>query len=55
MIMHNWLQRFAYRTSISGWVFIVAGTITFIISLLTVSWQSYKAALQNPAEAIRQE
>lgn len=55
MIMHNWLQHFAYRTSISGWVFMVAGAVTFIITLLTVSWQSYKAALQKPAEAIRQE
>jgi putative ABC transport system permease protein len=55
MIMHNWLQNFAYQTDISWWVFIVAGAVTFIITLLTVSWQSYKAALQKPTEAIRQQ
>ena len=55
VIMHNWLQNFAYKTAISWWVFIVAGAATFIITLLTVSWQSYKAALQKPTEAIKQE
>jgi putative ABC transport system permease protein len=55
MIMHNWLRNFAYQTDISWWVFIVAGAATFIITLLTVSWQSYKAALQKPTEAIKQE
>lgn len=55
MIMHNWLQNFAYQTDISWWVFIVAGAVTFVITLLTVSWQSYKVALQKPTEAIKQE
>ena len=55
IIMHNWLQNFAYKTDLSWWVFIVAGAATFIITLLTVSWQSYKAALQKPTEAIKQE
>ncbi|MEO6722116.1 MAG: hypothetical protein ABIN67_17250 [Ferruginibacter sp.] len=55
IIMHNRLQNFAYKTGISWWVFIVAGVATFIITLLTVSWQRYKAALQKPTEAIRQE
>jgi len=43
------------ETDISWWVFIVAGAATFIITLLTVSWQSYKAAVQKPTEAIKQE
>jgi putative ABC transport system permease protein len=55
IIMHIWLQNFAYKTVISWWVFIVAGAVTFIITLLTVSWQSYKAALQKPIEAIKQD
>lgn len=55
IIMHKWLQNFAYKTVISWWVFIVAGATTFIITLLTVSWQSYKAALQKPIEAIKQD
>jgi putative ABC transport system permease protein len=45
MTMHYWLQNFAYKTAISWWIFIVAGAATFIITLLTVSWQSYKVAL----------
>ncbi|MEO6734522.1 MAG: ABC transporter permease [Ferruginibacter sp.] len=55
LIMHNWLQNFAYQTDISWWVFIVSGAATFIITLLTVSWQSYKAALQKPTVALKQE
>jgi len=55
MIMHRWLQNFAYQTDISWWVFIMAGGVTFIISLLTVTWQSYKAASLKPTEAIKQE
>jgi len=55
MIMHHWLQNFAYQTDISWWVFMMAGGITFIISLLTVTWQSYKAASLKPTEAIKQE
>jgi putative ABC transport system permease protein len=53
--MNKWLQNFAYRISISWWVFTLAGLIALIIALLTVSIQSYKAANTNPVEALRYE
>ncbi len=53
--MHNWLQNFAYRTDISWWIFLLAGIIAMGLALLTVSWQSWKAATKNPVEALRYE
>jgi len=53
--MDKWLQNFAYRISISWWVFALAGVIALLIALLTVSFQSYKAARKNPVEALRYE
>lgn len=51
----NWLESFAYRTDGNWWVFGFAGVIVLILSLLTVSWQSYRAATRNPVEALRFE
>jgi putative ABC transport system permease protein len=53
--MHKWLQSFAYRIDISWWVFTIAGVLALLIALLTVSFQSYKAASKNPVEALRYE
>jgi len=53
--MNRWLQNFAYKTEFSGWIFVLAGVITFVIALLTVSWQSWRAATRNPVEALRYE
>jgi len=53
--MNKWLQNFAYRIDIGWWVFVLAGTIAFLIALLTVSFQSYRAAGKNPVEALRYE
>ncbi|GAA3555391.1 ABC transporter permease [Snuella lapsa] len=53
--MHKWLENFAYKTALSWWVFALAGLFTLIIALLTVSWQTYKAATQNPVESLRDE
>jgi hypothetical protein len=55
IMLYNWLQNFAFRTAISWWVFMVAGAVTCMVTLLTVIWQGYKAALQKPTEAIKQE
>jgi putative ABC transport system permease protein len=55
LVSYRWLQNFAYKTTISWWVFMLAGSATFIITLLTVSWQAYKAANQKMTAAIRQE
>jgi putative ABC transport system permease protein len=53
--MHKWLQNFAYKTELSWWIFVVSGIIAFGIALLTVSWQSWRAATRNPVEALRYE
>jgi putative ABC transport system permease protein len=53
--MNKWLQRFAYRTGIGIDVFIISGAIALVIALLTVSYQSVKAAAANPVEALRYE
>ncbi|GAB3542370.1 ABC transporter permease [Spirosoma fluminis] len=53
--MHNWLNGFAYRTDIHWWVFLLAGGLTVFIALLTVSFQSVKAALANPIKSLRTE
>lgn len=54
-VMMEWLKKFAYRTAISWWVFSLAGAIALVIALLTVSWQSWRAANKNPVEALRYE
>ncbi len=53
--MHRWLQSFAYRTELYWWIFALAGIIALGIALLTVSWQSWRAATRNPVEALRYE
>lgn len=54
-IMNRWLESFAYRTTLSWWIFVLAGLLALGIALLTVSWQSWKAATRNPVEALRYE
>ncbi|HEY6978639.1 MAG TPA: FtsX-like permease family protein, partial [Chitinophagaceae bacterium] len=54
-IMHTWLQDFAYRINISWWIFIAAGLLALIIALLTISFQSIKAAVANPVKSLRTE
>lgn len=53
--VHNWLKDFAYRTEISMMVFVYTALATLVIVLLTISWQTLKAAFLNPAESIRTE
>jgi putative ABC transport system permease protein len=53
--MHCWLESFAYKTELSWWIFAIAGLLALGIALLTVSWQSWKAATRNPVEALRYE
>jgi putative ABC transport system permease protein len=54
-VMHKWLENFAYKTELSWWIFVLAGLLALGIALLTVSWQSWKAATRNPVEALRYE
>ncbi|TKK68252.1 FtsX-like permease family protein [Ilyomonas limi] len=53
--MHNWLQNYQYRIEISWWIFVIAGIAAMLISLLTISFQSIKAALANPVNSLRNE
>ena len=53
--MDKWLENFAYKTTLSWWIFALAGLLTLGIALLTVSWQSWRAATRNPVEALRYE
>ncbi|MBU0712025.1 ABC transporter permease [bacterium] len=54
-IMDKWLQNFSYRIDFAWWIFALAGALTVMIVLLTVSWQAIKAALANPVESLRYE
>jgi len=54
-VMHRWLENFAYKTELNWWIFAIAGLLALGMALLTVSWQSWKAATRNPVEALRYE
>ena len=54
-MMHNWLQNYKYRIEISWWVFVVAGITALLIALITISFQSIKAAIANPVKSLRSE
>jgi len=53
--MHEWLQGFAYRTSMPWWIFMLAGVTAMVIALLTVSFQAIRAATANPVKSLKVE
>ena len=53
--MHHWLQNFAYRIHISGWVFAVAAILSLLIAILTIGFRAIKAAVANPVKSLRTE
>jgi putative ABC transport system permease protein len=53
--LKKWLQNFAYTTQLNWWIFVLAGIVALGIALLTVSWQSWRAATRNPVKALRYE
>lgn len=53
--LHKWLENFSYRISIGWWIFPVAGIVTLLIALATISFQTIRAALANPVESLRTE
>jgi putative ABC transport system permease protein len=53
--MDSWLQDFAYRITIHWWYFVVAGLVAIVIALITVSFQTIKAAIANPVKNLRTE
>jgi putative ABC transport system permease protein len=55
LIMHEWIQKYTYRTNLSGWIFMMAGLGALGVTIFTVSFQSIKAALANPVRNLRTE
>jgi putative ABC transport system permease protein len=53
--MQKWLSGFAYKTTLDWWIFLVAALVSTGVGLLTISWQTWKAAHRNPVEALRYE
>ncbi|MCF0072943.1 ABC transporter permease [Dyadobacter sp. CY261] len=54
-VLSNWLQKYEYHTEISWWIFAVSGGGALLVTLLTVSFQSVRAALVNPVKSLRSE
>ena len=54
-VMNKWLQNYAYRIQISWWIFLIAGVLAILIALMTVSYQTIKAAVANPVKSLRTE
>jgi ABC-type antimicrobial peptide transport system permease subunit len=55
LVSHTWLQSFPYRIGVSVWTLVLSAAVALFISLLTVSYQSFKAATATPLEALRYE
>ena len=55
IIMKKYLYGFAYKTSLSWWIFVLSGVLVFGIAFITTSWQSWRAANRNPVDALRYE
>ena len=55
LVINDWLQGFAYKTTISWWIFVITGAIAFIISIMSIITQTYRAATKNPVEALMYE
>ncbi len=53
--MNRWLASFAYRTSLDWWIFGLAATASVMVAILTISWQTWRAARSNPVESLRYE
>lgn len=54
-LINRWLDRFAYKTELSWWIFASASVSALLVAILTVSWHSWRAATRNPVEALRYE
>lgn len=55
IVMSRWLKGFAYRSDLGAWIFFLSAGLSLGLALLTVAFQSYRAALADPAETLRQE
>ena len=54
-LMTNWLQNYAYHTTIDWWIYAIAGAFAVLVTVLTVSIKSWQTASRNPVEALRYE
>ncbi|GHT20985.1 ABC transporter permease [Bacteroidia bacterium] len=54
-VMSRWLENFAHKTALEWWIFVFAGLFVLLISIVAVSWQSWRAATANPVEALKSE
>ncbi|TKC06503.1 FtsX-like permease family protein [Pedobacter polaris] len=54
-VMNNWLQTFELRTALSWWLFVLTALLILVISVITISWQTYRAAKTNPVDALKYE
>jgi putative ABC transport system permease protein len=55
MFMHRWLQNYAYHATLSWWIFVAAGALALLVTLMTVSIQTIKAARANPVRSLRSQ
>jgi putative ABC transport system permease protein len=55
LAMNKWLQNYAYRIQINGWIFLIAGVVAVLIAVATISFQAIKAAMANPVKSLRTE
>ena len=55
LLSKKWIEQFAYRTELVGWVFLLIGLLVLLITLLTVSFKSHRAALKNPIISLKSE
>jgi len=53
--MSLWLENFAHKVTINGWIFVFAGLFVLLLSVAAVSWQSWRAATNNPVNSLKSE
>ncbi|HEY2721552.1 MAG TPA: hypothetical protein VGI82_07495, partial [Chitinophagaceae bacterium] len=53
--MNKWLQNYAYRVDVAWWVFAITGAFIILIAMITISFQSIRAAIANPVKSLRTE
>ncbi len=54
-VMNRWLEGFAYQVTIQWWIFLISGVLAVIVALVTISFQSVKAAMMNPVNSLKSE
>ncbi len=54
-VVSKWLENFSYRTNISWWIFAITGLLSYIVAMIAIAYQSYRAAAANPADTLRDE